>query len=250
MARYKLILAYDGSDFFGFQRQKSRRTVQGVVEKALKAIGWSGTSLLGAGRTDTGVHALGQVVSFDLKWAHSLDALRRAVNTNLPEDAVVRSVEQVSDSFHPRFDAVSRLYRYHIFFEEVRNPFRERFAWRIWPEFPPEILQPAAELLIGEHDFAAFGTPPTLGGTTNRKVVRSEWKETPSGIEFEIEANAFLYHMVRRTVRLLVDVAQEKVAPERVIQHLKLGSDDPVRGLAPPNGLFLAEARYEMKGIN
>ena len=111
MARYKVILAYDGTDFLGYQRQGKTRTVQLVVEAALVKLGWEGTTILTAGRTDSGVHASGQVVAFDLDWAHSTDDLVRALNANLPDDVAVKDGAQVVDDFHPRYDAVERTYR-------------------------------------------------------------------------------------------------------------------------------------------
>ncbi len=115
MARYQVILAYDGTHFVGFQRQGRSRTVQGVVEAALRQLGWQGRAILSAGRTDTGVHAAGQVIAFDLDWTHPEKELGRAINANLPQDVAVRSVAPASPDFHPRFDATARRYRYHLF---------------------------------------------------------------------------------------------------------------------------------------
>ena len=132
MARYKLTLAYDGSGFVGSQRQAAKsRTVQGELEKALRKVGWTGRSVLIAGRTDTGVHATGQVASVDLDWSHTDENLLRALNSTLPQDMAVRSVEIVDAKFHPRFDATSRCYRYKVFCQPLRDPIRERFAWRV-----------------------------------------------------------------------------------------------------------------------
>ena len=138
MARYQLTLAYDGTDFFGSQRQASptgasKRTVQGELEKALCQLGWAGRSVLMSGRTDTGVHATGQVASFDLDWSHSDEELVRALNVALPADMAVHQARMVHPKFHPRFDALSRRYRYRLFCQPLRDPLRERFAWRVWP---------------------------------------------------------------------------------------------------------------------
>ena len=133
MARYQAILAYDGSGFQGSQRQANVRTVQGAFEDALRVLNWSAHAVIIAGRTDTGVHAIGQVVAFDLEWAHSVDALLHALNANLPHDLAVRSLSLASADFHPRFDAVSRKYRYRLFCDATRDPLRERFLWRVHP---------------------------------------------------------------------------------------------------------------------
>src|SRR5258706_5240325 len=132
MARYKLTLAYDGSGFVGSQRQASTktRTVQGELEKALQKLGWTGRSVIMSGRTDTGVHATGQVASVDLDWSHTDNQIVRALNSLLPADMAVRSAKVVDEKFHPRFDATARLYRYRLFCQSLRDPMRERFDWR------------------------------------------------------------------------------------------------------------------------
>src|SRR5512138_1708483 len=133
MARYQLTLAYDGTEFFGSQRQASKRTVQGELEKALTRIGWTGRSVILSGRTDTGVHATGQVAAVDLHWSHADSDLVRALNSTLPSDVAVWSAQVVDDKFHPRFDATSRCYQYRLFCQPIRDPIRERFSWRVWP---------------------------------------------------------------------------------------------------------------------
>ena len=161
MARYQIILAYDGTHFLGSQRQAASRTVQGELEKALRKIGWDGQTVYLAGRTDTGTHASGQVAAFDLDWDHGLDDLQKALNSHLPQDMAVREVNVAADAFHPRFDASSRRYRYRLFCAGVRDPLRERYAWRVWPAVTD--LTPLAAIWLGTHDFAAFGTPPRTG---------------------------------------------------------------------------------------
>jgi tRNA pseudouridine38-40 synthase len=178
MARYKIILAYDGTGFVGSQRQGRGRTVQGEFESALRKIGWTGRTILLAGRTDTGVHASGQVAVFDLDWDHGLDDLHKALNSNLPQDMAVRSVDLALAGFHPRFDAASRRYRYHLFCARVRDPLRERYAWRIWP--PVADLAPLAELWPGTHDFAPFGSPPRPDGNRLATSGPSRFRPMPS----------------------------------------------------------------------
>jgi tRNA pseudouridine38-40 synthase len=228
--------------------------VQDVVEKALRKLNWQGKSVQAAGRTDTGVHAEGQVIAFDLEWNHPAEELRQALNANLPMDVAVRSVKPVPASFHARRDASSRTYHYHIFFEDVRDPLRERYAWRVWPEADPQILQQAAQELVGKHDFTAFGTPPGPGSGTMRKVFQAGWLPEKSaqgdGWIFVVRAEAFLYHMVRRMVSLQVEIAQGKACVEKLLHYLQPESwkeaEGPVyvQGLAPPNGLVLTEVSY------
>src|SRR5262245_9783591 len=139
MARYKLTLAYDGSGFAGSQRQAvaKTRTVQAELEKALRTLGWTGRSIILSGRTDTGVHATGQVAAADLDWSHAEGDLVRALNSALPADMAVWSAAVVDDKFHPRFDATSRCYRYRLFCQPLRDPIRERYAWRVQPALSP-----------------------------------------------------------------------------------------------------------------
>jgi tRNA pseudouridine38-40 synthase len=250
MARYQLTLAYDGTEFFGSQRQANKRTVQGELEKALTQIGWTGRSVILSGRTDTGVHATGQVASVDLHWSHSDGDLLRALNAELPDDVAVHKARMVNARFHPRFDATSRCYRYCLFCQPFRHPLRERFSWRVWPEFSPDLLVDAAKLFLGTHDFAAFGSPTTPKGTTVRTVMKAQWTQLERDEwQFEVKADAFLYRMVRRLVFVQVSFAQEKFSAEAVARSLA----DPVlagkrseipAGLAPAHGLTLFEVAY------
>jgi tRNA pseudouridine38-40 synthase len=254
MARYQLTLAYDGTDFFGSQRQVSKRTVQGELEKALCTLGWAGRSVLMAGRTDTGVHATGQVAAFDLQWSHSEEELVRALNAVLPTDIAVHQARMVSTKFHPRFDASSRRYRYRLFCQPVRDPIRERLAWRVWPSINDEVLARTAKLFYGTHDFSAFGSPTTPKGGTVRTVMKAEWSLSRA-IEderyFDVQADAFLYRMVRKLVFIQVAVAQGKVSAEAVARPLteqvSVGKQGGLpAGLAPAHGLTLVEVAYPM----
>lgn len=245
MVRYKATLAYDGTAFSGFQRQKGVRTVQGTVEDALQSIGWDGRTIYAAGRTDAGVHASGQVIAFDFDWRHSLTDLQNALNARLPEDAAIRTVETVSPDFHPRYAALSRTYRYRIFTDPVRNPLRERYAWRLWPAADVEALAEAAALFPGEHDFSGFGTPPKAGGPTIRQVHASGWQFEGHTAVYTIEANAFLYRMVRRLVYAQVEAAQGRMSIEEIRHYLSGQPAEMVQGLAPGCGLTLAAVRYD-----
>ncbi len=243
MARYQLKLAYDGTEFFGFQRQGATRTVQGVFEDTLRLLGWQEDTILFAGRTDTGVHAAGQVVVFDLDWSHSSEKLKLALNAKLPEDMAVSDVKLANADFHPRYDALSRIYRYSIYHQPERNPLNDRFAWRIWPEMNGEILREAAFHLLGTHDFSAFGRAMKPGSSTIRTVLKSDWQPTETGWEYQIEANAFLYHMVRRSVYLQVQVARQKMSMQSLIAGItERAAMKP--GLAPAKGLNLWQVMY------
>ena len=254
MDRYQIILAYDGTDFVGSQRQANSRTVQGELEKALHKLGWDKRTVYLAGRTDSGAHASGQVAAFDLDWLHSLEDLRSALNASLPADIAVREVKIASAKFRPRFDATSRRYRYRLFCQGVRDPLRERYAWRVWP--PVADLTPLAKIWLGAHDFAAFGSPAKPGGSTLRTVLFAEWQDHRDEWIFEIQADAFLYRMVRRLVYVQVAAGQGRVQAEALAQALQgrtressrgvsRGIQDVPMGAAPASGLTLVEVRYD-----
>jgi tRNA pseudouridine38-40 synthase len=256
MARYQLTLAYNGAGFFGSQRQAKSRTVQGELEKALRKLGWTGRSVILSGRTDTGVHAKGQVASVDLDWSHSESDLLRAMNAELPADMAVHQVRMVRAKFHPRFDATSRCYRYRLFCQSLRDPVREVFAWRVWPTINTEFLAGTASLFLGTHDFSAFGSPTTPTGTSVRTVMKAQWTQAANDEwHFEVQADAFLYRMVRRLVFVQVAVAQGKTSAEAVARSLAepvpagKRSEIPA-GLAPAHGLTLVEVTYPLEESN
>ena len=246
MALYKLILAYDGTDFSGFQRQGNRRTVQSVIESALQSLGWQQKAIQFAGRTDAGVHASGQVVGFLFDWQHSSADLLNALNARLPHDVAVIQISEVEAEFHPRYDASSRKYRYTLYQSPVRHPLSERFAWRVWPELPGELLALVAARFIGQYDFSAFGRPMKAEGSTVREIFTSQWRENVAGWEFEVEANAFLYHMVRRLVYIQVQFAKGNLSLDLIESALQ-GGRKLKPGLAPAQGLSLVGVTYNKK---
>ncbi|MBI9046024.1 MAG: tRNA pseudouridine(38-40) synthase TruA [Anaerolineaceae bacterium] len=245
MARYKLILAYDGTDFHGFQRQGSIRTVQLSIESALSRLQWKGKSILAAGRTDSGVHASGQVVTFDLDWKHTLKDLGNALNAHLPKDIGISEIVECDHEFHPRYDASSRRYQYQIYCQPARDPLKQRFAWRLTPVPDFGLLESAANLLIGTYDFSAFGSPMKPGGSTTRTLSLASWNQvSTNSLSFDIAANAFLYHMVRRMVFLQVQVGLGKIELQDFEQAVKT-CKELKPGLAPPQGLTLIEVEYK-----
>jgi tRNA pseudouridine38-40 synthase len=244
MERYQVILAYDGTKFHGSQRQAETRTVQSVVEATLRKLNWTNPSVLFAGRTDAGVHASGQVVAFDLDWKHPPDDLQNALNALLPKDVAVHRLVETYPDFHPRFDALSRSYRYRVYSQPMRDPLRERYAWRVWPSPEVELLQSAAQILRGVHDFAAFGSPTSPNGSTIRELMQADWQQNGDEIFFDVTANAFLYHMVRRLTFALIQVGQGKLQVAELLHHLQNPREPMMQGLAPPNGLTLVEVRY------
>lgn len=252
MERYQVILTYDGTRYIGYQiqaRHLADLTIQGVVENALRRLGWQGTHILAAGRTDTGVHATGQVIAFDLEWKQTPQKLLSALNAHLPNDIAALDVRVVEPDFHPRYQAISRCYRYRLFSLPIRQPLLERYAWRIWPEVDISAMKIVAGQLCGVQDFAAFGTPAKAGGSTIRRVFSANWKlvaysDEISGWEFEVTADGFLYHMVRRLVFIQVQVGQGIIHSESIQTLFETPPRIPIQGLAPANGLTLIRVTY------
>lgn len=245
MALYQVKIAYDGTNFFGFQRQGDARTVQSEIENVLRKFKWTGKSILCAGRTDTGVHASGQVITFELDWKHGLDTLLKALNAQMPEDIAVDAVSMADDGFHPRYDAISRCYHYRIYCQPNRNPLRDRFAWRVWPPVSLEPMQAAAQTFLGTHDFSAFGAPTQKGGHTIRTIFEAGWYQYDEDeFHFSVRANAFLYHMVRKIVFLQVKIGQGLWDIEKILQGVE-NQTSQLPGLAKPNGLILVEVQYQ-----
>lgn len=251
--RYRATIEYDGTDFYGFQIQTQGRTVQGELEKAIERVTQRQVRVLGAGRTDAGVHASGQVIAFDVSWRHSGQTLHRALNAVLPGDIAVRHLTTTYSTFHPRFDAEWRQYRYVILNQPVRSPLWARTAQHVAASLDVEAMAEASQVLVGSHDFAAFGKPPQ-GESTVRHVLQAGWSiEHLIGISgrllvFDIRANAFLYRMVRNVVGTLVRVGQGELSPDGVADLL--GSEDRAAcgPPAPSCGLCLVKVEYPGDG--
>jgi len=242
--RIKAVIAYDGTEYHGFQRQSPDRepSIQGTLEGALSTIGQAG-AVLGAGRTDAGVHASGQVIAFDVNWRHGLDDLQRALNATLPADIAVLDLEQAADIFHPRYDAVSRAYRYSISNTRVRNPLVIRYALHVPQVLDVEAMRRALAYSIGDHDFAAFGQP-TVGESTTRSMHRADVRANGSTIAIELQANGFLYRMVRRIVGTLIPIGRGEQPPEDFDRILKSIDPNQAGPAVAPNGLCLSAVNY------
>ncbi len=243
MQAYKAVIAYDGTDFLGYQIQANGRTVQGVVEQVLQKILKTPVRITGAGRTDSGVHAVGQVIAFKAPWRHTETALQKALNANLPPDIVVKTLTTTHPSFHPRFDARSRQYRYTILNQPLPDVLRRRYTLHIAHPLDVDRMQRAGNLLLGTHDFAAFGQPPQ-GDNTVRTVTQAEWRQTGSEITFFITANAFLYRMVRRIVGTMIMVGQGKMDVADVKYVLETKNRAEAGAPASAAGLCLLNVTY------
>ncbi len=245
MAPYQVKLAYDGTEFKGFQRQRGARTVQSELESALRSLGWQERAILNAGRTDSGVHAEGQVVGFRLDWRHSETDLLEALNQQLPNDIRVQHIQVAGENFHPRYSALKRRYRYQVYFSSVIDPLKERYFWRVWPQPDFAILQECADLFLGKHEFRGYGKPPSERSSSIRTIATAEWTFSGEGTQafFRISAEAFLYHMVRRIVCVLIRAGQGRINKMEIEESLERQLELPA-GIAPAKGLILEEIIY------
>lgn len=258
MRTLKLILAYDGTRFVGWQRQAQGTSIQGLLEEALARLEGAPVTVHGAGRTDAGVHALGQVASIRVACAHDTGTLQRALNAQLPEDVRVTGVEEMASDFHARFGARSKTYRYLIRHARTANPFERAYAWHLSDPLDLAAMREAAGVLVGTHDFAAFRSAGTDVSTTLRTVTHSTLMVVPDAgllvpmesepasclLAYEVAGNGFLRHMVRAIVGTLVDVGLGRRTPGEVRALLTDASRSDAGATAPAQGLFLVRVDY------
>jgi tRNA pseudouridine38-40 synthase len=242
--RIALVVEYDGTAYAGSQYQKNASTIQGELERALEKLTGERTRLALAGRTDAGVHAEGQVVSFRTQTPYGVEVLVRALNAHLPQDIVVRSAREVMLGFQVRRQARRRWYRYLIYNGRQRPALRRHYCWHIAQPLDVEAMQEAAGQLVGEHDLAAFAAPSAPGRTV-RTVYRAEVSRRRSWVMFDIEANSFLQQQVRRTVGALVQVGLGKQTVEGFRRLLASAEKGAATLAAPPRGLCLMAVEYK-----
>ena len=242
--RVRAIVAYDGTDYGGFQRQANAPTIQAALEAALAQVTRETITVLAAGRTDAGVHAAGQVIALDTVWRHGVGALQRALNAVLPANIAVKDVEEVAPGFHPRYDARSRHYRYTLYNAPVRWPLKRRYSLYVAASLDVEAMQQATRSLLGEHDFAAFGRPHKPSGVTVRRMLMAEWGGKAPSLTFDIEANAFLYRMARSIVGTMLQVGKGEMSVEEFTAVLASCDRSQAGPTAPPHGLCLMQVKY------
>ncbi|MCZ7671582.1 MAG: tRNA pseudouridine(38-40) synthase TruA [Chloroflexi bacterium] len=244
MTRFRALVEYDGTAYFGFQRQiAGQPTIQSQLEQALSQIVRQEIVITGAGRTDSGVHAIGQVISFDSEWRHSPTALQRALNANLPADIAILQLDSAEPNFHPRFDAQRRAYHYHIYNAPLRSPLRRQRSWHVAKPLDWQRMNQAAACLIGIHDFATFGQPPQ-GDVTIREIFEARWEWQNEFLVFRIEADAFLYRMVRSIVGSLKAVGEGNWTVEAFAAALAACDRSRSGKVAPAQGLTLVSVTY------
>jgi len=245
--RFRLLIHYDGSAFHGWQVQPEVSTIQGEIEAVLERISGARRVVHGSGRTDTGVHATGQVAAVDMPAEWEASKLRKALNGLLPEGIWIESVEECSDDFHPRFDALDRTYHYRLGFDaRSASPFHRPFCWPLRDIPDLDIMREVARVLPGDHSFLAFAKAgqPERG---DRCIVHAvEWARWEMGPEFRITANRYLHHMVRYLVGTLVAIGTGERPAEELARLLEEPEGDLVTSPpAPPEGLYLARVRYD-----
>ena len=247
MKKFMAVVEYDGTDYHGWQLQKDLPTIQGSIESALGRILGTPTRVHGAGRTDAGVHALGQVAHFSADWSHSVEELRKGCNAMLPADIVLKKLESAGDDFHARHSARSKTYWYQIINQPVRSPLKRLYAWHVPHQLELELMNSAASYLIGSHNFAAFGSPTDGTPSTVREVLEARWEmmKSSGSIRFVIRGTGFLRYMVRSLVGTLVLVGKRKIMPEDFSEILK-SCDRSLSGpTAPAHGLCLVHVDYD-----
>lgn len=249
--RIRLTLHYDGAAYFGWQRQAGVPTVQAELEAALSRLTNRPTTVLGAGRTDRGVHALGQVASALVPERWRAGELRRALNAILPKDIWVAAADEVDLEFHPRFDAVARSYLYRVgTAEESASPFHRRWCWPLMEPLDREVLEWTASVILGDHSFRSFARAGQEERGDRCTVHRAEWVEWGGiGVALRITANRFLHHMVRYLVGTMVDAARGRRDPEDMARLLEGVAGYETSPPAPPEGLFMHSVAYAMSEL-
>ncbi|WP_420431153.1 tRNA pseudouridine(38-40) synthase TruA [Candidatus Poriferisocius sp.] len=243
MPTYRLDLSYDGAGFHGYARQPDVRTVQGELEAALARIAGPVKTVV-AGRTDAGVHAQQQVVSFSVDRALIPDRLSRSLTKMLGPEIVVYAAAEVPHSFSARFSATSRTYRYRILNQTHPDPLRRFDSWHVADRLDLEAMQQVALDILGEHNFASF-CRRREGASTVRTVLEASWSEQPGNIaRFEITGRAFCHQMVRSLVAWAVEAGRGRVDPDSTLRVLEARNRDQARGAAPPQGLVLWRVSY------
>ncbi|HUL28882.1 MAG TPA: tRNA pseudouridine(38-40) synthase TruA [Thermodesulfobacteriota bacterium] len=245
MRNIRLLIEYDGTNYQGWQVQPKGATIQGVLEEKIGLLTGEPVQLFGSGRTDSGVHALGQVAHFKTRSRMDVATMRRAINSLVPPDILIQKVEEVDEGFHARKHSKSKIYEYRILNRNLRSVFHRGYVWHIPQKLNLTEMKRATRSLVGEHDFSAFRTVGSPTRTTIRRVTRAEWKRGRDGlIRFEIEANGFLKQMVRSIIGTLVEIGKGRMKAAEIRKILNSKDRKEAGPTAPAQGLFLKEVKY------
>ena len=242
--QFQLTVEYDGTDFAGWQVQPNERTVQSSLETALARLLGHPVRVCAAGRTDAGVHAIGQVICFRTPRAMAADTIVRALNALTPRDLSIRTADEVPDEFDARRSARSRVYVYHLWNRRMASPFWRRYAWHIAQPLAVDAMAEAAAALVGEHDFSSFRAAGCDATHPVRRVLRSELQRRGDLIRYEIEATAYLRHMVRNIVGTLVEAGHGARRPDDIPILLAVRDRSRAGITAPAHGLCLTDVKY------
>jgi len=245
MANFKLIIEYDGTEYQGWQRQKNAATIQGEIENALKIMTGKDITLIGSGRTDSGVHALGQCANFHCETRLDPQIFQKGLNSLLNKDIVIKDCQYADENFHARYDVKSKTYQYRILNRQIPAAVGRHYAWFIRNKLDTDAMRSAAIHLKGIHDFKAFEGAGSPRSHTVRSVFRTDISEQDAGyVVFEIEADGFLKFMVRNIVGTLAETGLGKISPADFRQILLKKDRKLAAATAPPQGLFLMNATY------
>ena len=245
MRTIKLTIEYEGTNYQGWQIQPSGQTIQGVIQDRLKRLTGESSQLIGSGRTDAGVHALGQVAHFKTESRMDANTFQRALNSLLPEDIVIRRAEEVEAEFHARRSARSKVYEYRILNRATPPAIDRQYIWYVPQKLDLDEMKKATCSLVGEHDFSAFRSVGSSIRSSVRNILRADWKRGKGGLlRFEIEATGFLKQMVRAIVGTLVEVGRGKIDAEGFREILESRDRRKAGPTAPARGLFLKEVKY------
>lgn len=246
MRNIKLTISYDGTNYKGWQTQPNGNSIQAELEKAIEELFGARHVVHGAGRTDAGVHALAQAAHFKLPGALSIpsEKIADALNSALPEDIVVKESIETEPDFHSRFDATGKVYRYSIFNSDLRDPFLEKYSWRVPYNLNLSLMEKEAEELTGKHDFKSFQASDKRERPSVRNISGIYIKKKGPSIDIQIEGDGFLYNMVRNIVGTLVEIGRGYL-PEGSMKKILKNRDRTTAGpTAPSKGLFLVKVRY------
>lgn len=244
MRNVKVVVEYDGTDYFGFQFQPGVPTIQGELEKVLSKIVKEKVTVYGSGRTDTGVHAAGQVINFHTVGAIPIDRVCIAMNSLLPRDIAAQEATEVGDEFHARYSARSRLYRYDILNRDVKSALMGRYCWHVNRPLDVEAMSQAASCLVGVHDFSSFECSGSETETSVRNMICIDIRRLGERVVIELRANAFLRLMVRVIVGTLVEVGLGERSGSEIREILEAQDRRLAGKTAPPQGLCLVEVEY------
>jgi tRNA pseudouridine38-40 synthase len=246
--RYKLTIAYDGAAYCGWQVQANGISIQSLVQKALQTVLREPVDCTGSGRTDAGVHALGQTAHFDGPENLKISRTKHSLNALLPSDIRIFNIEPVHSDFHARYSAVSKTYHYHLHLDPISNPFVHRYRHHVRGPCNLSRILDAVPYFLGKHDFFSFANKG-LSGSASRDSIRTlsriDLVEQKGGVRLEFEGDGFLYKMVRNITGTLLDVGSGVLSPSDIPAIFEAKDRRKARFTAPPQGLFLMEVRYK-----